>query len=117
MAIQITRELKASPTPTTLPRRISFTHEMVSDRSQEVVTVTYRIDAQATAIRFLDADGRPVSEVVRTETVTSTPQEYEDRMSMTGAPRGAFENVEIVQTVVDAAGEAIPGLAVLTVQR
>jgi len=117
MAIQITRELQASPTPTTLPRRISFTHEMVSDRSSEVVTVTYRIDGQATAIRFLDAGGQPVTQVVRKETVTSTPQEFEDRMSMTGAPNGAFENVEIVQSVVDSTGEAIPGLAVLTVRR
>lgn len=116
MAIQITSELTVSPTPTTLPRRLSFTYEMVSDKASEAVTVTYRIDGTKTALRFDDGDG-PATEVTRTETATGQAQEFEDRISMVGTPNGAFEDVEVVQRVVDSTGDAIPGLVVVTVQR
>jgi len=116
MAIQITRELRVSPNPTTLPRQLRLTYEMVSDKQSEAVEVTYRIDGAATALRFDDGDGQ-VTEVTRTEKATDQAQEFEDRISMVGAPNGAFENVEIVQSVVDSTGEAIPGLVVLTVRR
>jgi hypothetical protein len=116
MAIQITRELTVSPTPTTLPKRLSFIYGMVSNKPSEAVEVTYRIDGTATALRFDDGDG-PVTEVTRTETATQQAQEFEDRVSMVGTPNGAFEDVEIVQRVVDSTGDAIPGLVVLTVRR
>jgi len=117
MAIEITVQLAASPNPTTLPRRVRFMQTLRSDLASERVVMRYVVDGEATGIRFVDADGQPVTTIDRVETVASTPTALEDRIKMVGSPAGSFEDVQITQLITDSDGEKISDDTILVVQR
>jgi hypothetical protein len=108
MAIQIQKNLQASPNPSALPKRITFAQTLVSDQDAEPITVVYTL-AQAHDVWFQDAHGQRAKRIERADTVSQVPKVYRDEITLVRGPgQGPMALVEIDQTVTDSEGVPIP---------
>ena len=116
MAIFVDEDLTASPNPTTLPKRVEFQQTLHSSRPSEAVRIAYSL-SQAHNVWFEDTDGQLQKQVVREETIGSTPQVTVDRITMTTGPGvGGMLTVEVSQAIIDAQNNVIPGLVIVQIQ-
>jgi hypothetical protein len=116
MAIQIRKNLTASPNPTSVPKRIELTQTLRSTFSEEEITIVYRL-APGHQIWFQDGDNPPAKSFTRTETVGSTDQICRDRVDLAIGPgTGPVELVQIDQTITDSFGIPQPDLVLVQIQ-
>ena len=116
MAIFVDQDLTASPNPTTLPKRIEFTQTLHSSLASEAITCQYSL-AAAHNIWFDDGNGNLSKQVVRQDTIGSTPQVAVDRITMTTGPGvGGMLTVEVSQAIIDASNNVIPGLVIVQIE-
>lgn len=116
MAIQIRRNLQASPNPTSLPKRVEFTQTLISNRDNDPITVAYRLDP-AHDVWFQDSAGAPTKSVERPETVSRVEKVCVDRMVMQRGPgQGPLALVQVNQTITDASGITLGDVAVVRLE-
>ena len=116
MAIQIRKNLTASPNPTSLPKRIELTQTLRSTLPDEDITIVYRL-APGHQIWFKDGEDPPAKTFTRTETVGSTDQICRDRVELVIGPgTGPIELVQIDQTITDSFGIPQPDLVLVQIQ-
>lgn len=108
MAIQIRSHLTASPSPTTLPRRIDFRQTLRSNMDKEDIVVVYHLDPDH-QIWFVDGDGKPTKTIQRNLEVSQSDQPVLTRITLEKGPgTGPLTLVEIDQTITDSSGIKIP---------
>ena len=116
MAIQIRKNLTASPNPTSVPKRIELVQTLRSTLPEEAITLVYQL-ALGHQIWFKDGDAPPSKSFTRTETVGSTDQICRDRVELVIGPgTGPVEMVQIDQTLTDSLGIAQPDLVLVQIQ-
>jgi len=114
MAIQIQQNLKATPNPTTLPKRLTFQQTLVSDQAAEPIRVVYTL-AAAHDVWFEDAHGQRTKTIQREDTIPNTPKVCRDQITLLRGPgQGPMALVQVNQTVTDS--EGVPISDVCTVQ-
>lgn len=117
MAIQIRKPLTASPNPTTLPKRITLTQTLRSNRTAETITIDYALDP-AHDVWFQDGTAAPAKAFRRTETIGRQDQVATDRITLVVGPgQGPQDLVTITETITDAAGGTLPGSVLVQLQR
>ena len=116
MAIQIRKNLSASPNPTSVPKRIELVQTLRSTLPEEPITLVYRL-APGHQIWFQDGDDPPSKSFTRTETVGPTDQICRDRIELVIGPgTGPVELVQIDQTITDSLGIPQPDLVLVQIQ-
>lgn len=116
MPIQIVANLKASPNPTTLPRRIELAQTLRSMLPQEPINVTYALEAGHNVF-FKDGDNAPAKTFVRGETVGLADQVCVDRVSLVETAGIPMDLVTIHQTIKDSVGSTVADLVIIQIQR
>ena len=117
MAIQIKKNLTASPNPAPLGMRIELIQTLRSTLEAEAITVVYRL-APGHQIWFQDGDDPPAKTFTRTESVGRSDQICRDRIDLVKGPgTGPIELVQIDQTITDSLGIAQPDLVLVQIQR
>jgi hypothetical protein len=115
MAIQIRAHLTATPSPTTLPRRIDFHQTLRSNLASEDVIAVYQLDPGHN-VWFQDASGKPAKMVQRELTVTQADQPFLVRIVMQLGPgTGPMKLVEVDQVLTDSSGIKIPDSVVIQI--
>ena len=116
MAIFVDQNLAASPNPTDLPKRIEFTQTLRSSLPSEAITCQYSL-AAAHNIWFDDGNGNLSKQIVRQDTIGSTPQVAVDRITLTTGPgMSGLLTVEVAQSLRDSEGNVTPGLVIVQIQ-
>lgn len=116
MAIQIIKNLTASPNPAPLGKRIELAQTLRSTLESEPITVVYRL-APGHEIWFQDGDDPPSKTFTRTETVGQADQVCRDRVDLVKGPgTGPMELVQIDQTITDSLGISQPDLVLVQIQ-
>jgi hypothetical protein len=116
MAIQIRKNLQASPNPTSLPKRVEFTQTLISNRDNQAITVVYRLDP-AHDVWFQDAGGNPTKSVERTDTISRVEKVCVDRIVMQRGPgQGPLTLVEVNQTITDPSGITLGDVSVVRLE-
>ena len=115
MAIQILKNLQASPNPTSLPKRIELVQTLKSTLASEPITLQYRM-APDHQIWFQDGADPPSKTFERTETVGLTAQVCRDRIELVIGPgTGPIALVQIDQTITDSLGLEQPDLVLVQI--
>lgn len=116
MAIQIRKNLTASPNPAHLGQRVELVQTLRSTLESEPITIVYRL-APGHEVWFQDGDDPPSKTFSRTETVGRTDQICRDRVDLVKGPgTGPIELVQIDQTITDSLGIAQPDLVLVQIQ-
>lgn len=116
MTVFVDQPLSASPNPTSLPKRMEFTHTLHSDLDEEPIIVAYSLDP-AHNVWFEDTAGNQQKRILRQETVGKAPQVCVDRIPMVFGPgQGGLLTVEVSQVVRDADGNVLPSVVVVQLQ-
>lgn len=116
MPVQITVNLKATPNPATLPKRITLTQSLRSMLEQEVVTVEYSLDAGHNVF-FKDGDAAPSKTFVRKETLGRTEKVCADRVSLIEQAGAAMDLVQVNQIITDSVGLTCTDLTLVQIRR
>jgi hypothetical protein len=116
MAIQIRKNLTASPNPTSVPKHIQLTQTLRSTLPSEPITIAYQL-APGHQIWFKDGDDPPAKSFNRTEPVGPTDQICRDRIGLVIGPgTGPVQMVQIDQTITDSLGIPQPDLVLIQIQ-
>ena len=116
MTVFVDEPLSASPNPTSLPRRMEFTHTLHSDLDEEPIIVAYSLDP-AHDVWFEDGEGNRQKRILRPETIGKAPQVCVDRITMVLGPgQGGLLTVEVSQVVRDSEGNVLPGVVVVQLE-
>lgn len=116
MAIQIRKNLTASPNPAPLGMRIELVQTLRSTLESEPITVVYQL-APGHEIWFKDGDNPPAKTFTRSETVGQADQVCRDRVALVKRQgTGPMELVQIDQTITDSLGISQPDLVLVQIQ-
>lgn len=117
MAIQIRKNLSASPNPTMLGKRLELAQTLRSTLESEPITLVYRL-APDHEIWFQDGEAPPSKTFTRSETVGQADQICRDRVDLVKGPgTGPIALVQIDQTITDSLGIAQPDLVLVQIQK